>query len=548
MKKNISVLSLLLAALLFAQMATAQVSHGGAPVFNHAKSDVKNVILAPIDNQKYLQEDMDLVKDGSPMRIGVVQPARLSNLTDGSKTTLGDGSVVWRASVTSPNATFMSLTFGTFNIPEGAELYLYDQSGDFIIGRFVRQDAKEDGSFYTQAIPGSTVYIEYREPAAVAGQGVLELTDVCHGYKNLFADNLDDKGYIGDADGDCHVNVKCHAGDDWRDEIRSVVAYTMVAGGYSYICSGALVNNTNLDRKPYVLSAHHCQDNGTVTQWCFYFLYNTTTCSGTNGPHNKTVTGATIRSKNGAQVSNGSDFLLVELAQAIPDTYTPYYAGWERDNSVNAGRGVGIHHPGGDFKKISFAKKMTRQSGSYLGFYKTEWYVSNDTTGVTEQGSSGSPIFNENHRIVGQLYAGSSACDYTSGADYYGRVYTSWTGGGSNASRLSNWLDPAGQDPQYLDGLDYKDPEVGIDGPDSEAARLSVYPNPSKGMVFINIDAIGMASFNVYDLSGRCVQQGRTVLTSTAQGVNLSQLPAGSYTLQLSVDGRSYSAPVIIVK
>lgn len=547
MKKHFLAIAVFVAGLM-GSMATAQVSHGGAPIFNHAKGEVKNLTLSTIDNQRYIQEDMDLVKGGSPMRIGVVQEAHLSNLTGGSKTILADGSSVWRASVTSPGATFMSLTFSTFDIPEGAELYLYDQSGDFIIGRFLRQDAKEDGGFYTQAIPGSTVFIEYHEPANVAGQGVIELSDVCHGYKDLFNDNLDDKGYIGDAEGSCHVNIKCHAADDWRDEVRSVVAYTMVAGGYSYICSGALVNNTNQDRKPYVLSAHHCQDNGTVTQWCFYFLYNTTTCTGVNGPHNKTLTGATIRAKNGATASNGSDFLLVELSQPVPDSYTPYYAGWERMNATNAGRGVCIHHPGGDYKKISFAKKLTRQSGGYAGFYKAEWYISNDTTGVTEQGSSGSPIFNEDHRIIGQLYAGTSACDYTAGTDYYGRVYTSWTGGGSNATRLSNWLDPAGQDPEYVDGLDYKDPEVGIDGPDAEAAQLTIYPNPSKGMVYLDVNAIGMAQYNVYDLNGRCVLQGHTILTSTAQGVNLSKLAAGAYTLQLNIDGRSYSAPVIIRK
>lgn len=35
---------------------------------------------------------------------------------------------------------------------------------------------------------------------------------------------------------------------------------TLPIGNYIYICSGALVNNTAEDLKPYILSAFHCID------------------------------------------------------------------------------------------------------------------------------------------------------------------------------------------------------------------------------------------------------------------------------------------------
>ena len=38
-------------------------------------------------------------------------------------------------------------------------------------------------------------------------------------------------------------------------------------------------------------------------------------------------------------------------------------------------------------------------------------------------------------------------------SDQYGRVFTSWSGGGSTASRLSDWLDPAASGVEFMDGI-----------------------------------------------------------------------------------------------
>jgi lysyl endopeptidase len=78
---------------------------------------------------------------------------------------------------------------------------------------------------------------------------------------------------------------------------------------------------------------------------------------------------------------------------------------------------------------------------SAFGGTNQHWQV-NWNQGVTEPGSSGSPLFDPNHRIVGQLEGGLSKCGDASLIDFYGRFDLSWTGGGTNATRLSNWLDP----------------------------------------------------------------------------------------------------------
>ena len=48
--------------------------------------------------------------------------------------------------------------------------------------------------------------------------------------------------------------------------------------------------------------------------------------------------------------------------------------------------------------------------------------VTSNGHGVTEGGSSGSPIFNQSKRIVGQLSGGSSTCNSPNYSDLYGKM------------------------------------------------------------------------------------------------------------------------------
>lgn len=525
-------------------VSQAQIAHGGEPLFNGTKSNVELVKLDAIDNNKYLQEDMTAVK-GSAMRVGVVRNVNISNREQGTITTLADGTRVWRIQVASPNAKFMMLHFSTFDIPEGAHLFVYDASGEFVIGGFTNENTHEGNIFYTQAIPGSEITVEYQEPASVAGQGHLVIDQVTHGYKEFFKHLFDEvKGPLGDSEGNCHINVVCPEADDWRDQVRSVVCYQITAGPYVFSCSGALINNTNQDRTPLVLSAHHCQDlsqYGSINGWVTYFNYQTNRCDGGSGPYNKSITGATILAKKSG--SGGSDFMLFKLSRSIPNAYQPYYAGWDR-SSADPTKGACIHHPGGDYKKISIPRVVEKNSGSYSKFFSTYWYTGANNKGVTEQGSSGSPLFNADKRIIGQLYAGSSACDNMGGYDLYGRVYSSWSGGGTEDTRLKDHLDPTNSGVQQLDGLNYKD-EDPVSISEADAVQMKVYPNPSTGMFYIDIEETGMANFKVYSMDGRCVKEGRTVLTTTTQGINLSGIARGAYRLILFTSDKAYSANII---
>ena len=74
-------------ALLFANNSVAQISHGGEPMFNKsmAKAAVPELSMPTLDNELYLNEDINAAKGAGPMRVGITQETRLS-VTDEAKT------------------------------------------------------------------------------------------------------------------------------------------------------------------------------------------------------------------------------------------------------------------------------------------------------------------------------------------------------------------------------------------------------------------------------------------------------------------------------
>lgn len=114
-------------------------------------------------------------------------------------------------------------------------------------------------------------------------------------------------------------------------------------------------------------------------------------------------------------------------------------SGWSRNN-VGITQTTIIHHPAGDVMKIS-RDDNPPVFATFLG--SQDWQLVLDQ-GATNGGSSGSPYFDQNHRIIGQHHGTNN--DFTdeclNTTKFGGRFDVSWTGGGANATRLSNWLDP----------------------------------------------------------------------------------------------------------
>ncbi|MBR4804106.1 MAG: T9SS type A sorting domain-containing protein, partial [Bacteroidales bacterium] len=545
--------------LFIALQLDAQISYGGKPRIETeptlSHTQVPIVQLEKIDNQKYIAEDMLVDGKDHPYRLSVIQDVALSNKTHGVTDVLPNGDRVWRLHIVTEDAEHTFPIFSRYDIPEGAELFVYTPDRELVLGGFNIENTNEDGGFYTQALPGDEFIIEYYEPTSVVGQGTLEISQVAHGYKPFagFANKKRDK-ILENSSGSCQINVACSEGDGWDYQKRSVLLMYMTYGGYGYMCSGALINNTRRDKTNYFLTAYHCiSDFSSITnvRFTFYFNAQTTSCRGTTGTSNQSLTGATKVAGNAKSSSNGSDFLLLKLTSSIPSSYRPFYSGWNRNASA-ASVGSCIHHPDGDWKKISIPNRVQAISTSgWTNFWYVAWKIGTANKGCVEGGSSGSPLFNAGKQIIGQLQGGSSDCQYKNYSDYmydmYGRFDKSWTGGGTNTTRLSDWLAPSSSSTTSLSGLDY-DGTSDIETAQPLDRTINVYPNPTKGQMNVEIPDMGEATYTVYDMMGRQVLQSRTIFSANVHQINLKSLPSGAYRLEITLNGNKYIKSILINK
>ena len=449
MKRSLLIIQILIVSFLFSGSIIAQISQGGVPYSftqgDNIKSSVPTVTMPSVNVGILQAEDIvnDLRKD-IPWRFGQNIPVDYNLQNSGTWDILPDGGKIWRLRIFSPGALSINLIFNDYELPSGAKLFIYNQDHSQVIGAFTDFNNQTDHVFATTLINGDAITLEYTEPANPAFPGKLNLTNVTHGYRG--PSDFAEKSF--GTSGACQINVACTAtSSGWENEIRSVC---MLVTGGSGFCTGALINNTNNDGTPYILTANHCYS--TPSTWVFWFNWQSSTCSNpSSSPTYNSISGATLKARSAT-----SDFCLVQMNSSPPSTYHPYYAGWNRTTTAPTS-GMCIHHPDGDIKKITPAGTFTIFDNYDAGDGPADcWKVEWSTTACTEPGSSGSPVFDSNHLIVGQLYGGPSACGAAAASmnDYYGRFHVSWDGDATNTTRLSNWLDPTGLNPTTLIGKD----------------------------------------------------------------------------------------------
>ena len=351
----------------------------------------------------------------------------------------GDSEIgVWRLRIVSADAVSLSLGFTRYAMPPEGRLWVYTPDYAQIAGPFTDADNESHGELWTPVLAGNEVVVEVAVPRGAADDLDLELGSVNRGFRDIF--DTSDKQLS------CNVDVICSEADAYRDVIRSVAR--IVIGG-SGLCSGALLNNTAENGKPYFLTADHCGITAhNAASVVAYWNYESPTCGALSGGSlNQFQTGAYFRAGYRA-----SDFTLIELDDDPDPAYKVHFAGWNR-STTEASSSVSIHHPQGDEKAISFdddPTTTTSYSGEVGGDGSHLWVIWD--RGTTEGGSSGSPLFDQDKRVIGQLHGGFGQC--TAVNDWYGRVSTSWQGGGTAASRLSDFLDPLSTGTMTLDGQD----------------------------------------------------------------------------------------------
>jgi hypothetical protein len=503
-----------------------------------SQEQVERKVLPKIDIERLLADDLARGKDPQhpgPLRFAVAANVAFNLEKSGTWLTLRDGRL-WRLRIQSPGAKSLNLGFTRYEMPEGAKLWVYDPKHAHVEGPYTSRHRSQKGSLWTPVIEGDEIVVEVFVPTG-ASQPVIEIGRVNQGYRELKA------GLFGQSEGTCNNDVICAVGDPWRNQIPAVAVYTISNSGGSAGCTGTLLNDVPQDNRNFFLSANHClENNGDPASVVVTWNFESATC-GTHGPGSMAdnQTGTTLRANNAA-----SDFALFELNQAPDPNFHVRYAGWDASGSVPAAT-VGIHHPSLDVKAISFSNTQpdtTAYNSPTHDPAGDHWRVLWDS-GVTEQGSSGSCLFETTHnRCIGQLHGGPSMCNGADLHDYYGRFSVSWTGGGTAATRLSDWLDPGSTGTLAIDG----DPHITtINGVhyDFQGAGEFISLRDPDGLEIQTRQAPIATTFNpgpdAHDGLATCVSLNTAVAARVGKHrityePNLSGVPDPS-GLQLRVDG-----------
>ena len=413
---------------------------------------VAQAVIPALDLVQVQIEDEQRFQAGMAPRFAVPHEVALTPSNAGTWEQIDARTSVWRLVVQSPGSLHINLGFTQYHMTPHGRLSMYNPDFSDVVRPFTASDNQSHGQLWTPPVNGPRLVVEVTIPTAEIADLQLTLGSINVGYRKF--------GPYGDTGGgvdsqQCNIDVLCPEGAPWANQIQAVA---MISIGGSAFCTGFMVNNTAQDRKPYFMTADHCGlTSGNAGTLVVFWNYQNSFCrtpgsaqSGQpgNGSLSQFSNGSIFRASWSA-----SDMALVELSTPPNPAWNVTFAGWNR-NLANSANGAGIHHPNTEEKRISFYSSFTNISNwpfcSNTGSDHVRVFWS---SGITEGGSSGSPLFDSNKRVIGQLHGGGSSCASPNSPDCYGRFATSWFGGGSNATRLSNWLDPTNSGATVLDTI-----------------------------------------------------------------------------------------------
>ncbi len=397
--------------------------------------------------------------------LGVNSRANLTPATHGVWSER-EGQHEWRLTIRSTDALFIALALGDFAIPSTAQLHVMNKGGARE-GLYTAADRNSYGGLYIPPVAGDELTLLLRDTESSPPLG--DKTDLTVSLLTYGLFDLDTpsgesprRGLGGGTTKDltsasegafgfgpsCGPDVQCAPHNVWpwstvrRGEVYIAVNSVDFSGG-----SGGLLNNTSNDCTPYVLTAKHViPDQISPTNATYYYNYQKVNCT-TAAPTNQKRTGSVTRAS-----SSATDFALVEINQAPNGSPDVRFNGWSRSASPPAGAAT-IHHPNNLPAEIAVDEDPLVAAGTGSWAWKAVAYED----GATFSGSSGGNLFNGSGRVVGQLHGGIRNEDCVDGLvinDLFGRFDLSWTGGGTAATRLKDWLDPTNSNATTIAGVD----------------------------------------------------------------------------------------------
>ena len=527
-------------------------------VFAQSSIPVKSRILIDknISKISFPAPDMDAInaedairdKQGMLYRIGVATQTNLSTENSGTWTQFPNGDRQWQIRIFSPGAEALSFLFQTFKLHGTSTLNITDIKGKRVHKTLTSSDVEIHFQQNAALCYGDDLFLTLYEPNGVMNSEIL-IDRVVYNYRSTGNPNANK---INESD-PCEVNINCSpVGDSWQDEKRGVARIYIIEGFSAGWCTGSLVNNTAQNCKPYFLTALHCgvsTSASDMNQWRFYFGYESPNCNNPSSAgtlDDYYITGCLrIADSNDGGGNSGSDFMLLQLGNTSNESniittlksssFNAYWNGWNANTTATTG-GAGIHHPAGDIKKISTftGNTISTQWGSASGsHWRVTWTANANGHGVTEGGSSGSPLFNGSQGyIVGTLTGGSSYCTAQSSPDLYGKMSYHWTSNGTaNNRRLKPWLDPTNSGVLTLAGSNDPCSAPSVPVADFVANQTNVSPGTTVNFTDLTTGVPNTWAWSVSPTTGWAYAGGTS---ASSQNPQITFNTVGTYSVTLT--------------
>ena len=426
---------------IYAQVETRCLSYG-KNVFPYSDVTCNKIVHLPALGLMEIARLTDEQNDSLAIyRFGKGTDVSLS-LDDGQWINI-DGGKLWMMTFDSENALSLNFVFRNFHLAKDSKLYITNHDKTILYGPVTAEAIPEDGVFITDIIKGDMATIYLYEPSGQDDMSMLTIEKAVQGFRNPYETAKGNTQLTSGSDYD----VACYP--VW--EVSSDgVAFIIGADGETSF-TGSLMMSTDFSFRPYILTHRYCLRINNIfnTQNASYLFFKfrakKTTCNGTQEAVSYSFNGSTCRAYD-----SGNLFALLEISHDVKQQCDIAWLGWDRSTSVPS-NACSIYHGSTDnLLKLSFDydSPYSYQGNDWIYHWAYSYNVGNN---------NGAPLFNQDKRVVGFQQYNHIEITQHNGVSGLWRVArfekmsTSWTGGGTDDSRLSNWLDPIGTNQLTMD-------------------------------------------------------------------------------------------------